>query len=186
MSRIHQSVIDLVSTRYDIVDILNLEQYDADPEALAKYLLNYANMNWSSKQRLVVLHHETDYYPTLDSIGNIMYNLLRLCANFSIPTDHIILFTNHYDITDLIAESSLEILNEKGPLVIETSLWYDLPEYDIPRLLEDTKHTKLYVCLNGQERLHRIFLLCALTDAGLIDQGMVSYHFENCDAARTS
>jgi hypothetical protein len=186
MVRIKKSVLDLVLKKYQIIELIDLCEVDHDPRSLVDRLSPHASPQWNPDQKLVILHHETDYYPNINSIGNTVYNFFRLCANFCIPLESIIFFTNHYGLQALLHKFVQEICNETGLTVIETSQWYDMPDSSVDSEISDIVPDKLYACLNGAARRHRVFTLCALSEYGLLPEGIVSYHFGNSNVARTS
>lgn len=178
---LHNDVVKIVCDKYCVLEFVNLVDYDFDPESLASLLAKYCSYSFAANQKIIVLHHDTDYYPSTDAVGNTIYNFFRLCANFDISLENIIFLTNHYGIDKEIKKVSMNICNSSGPSVIYTSLWYDFPTTaeapDKNFLSEPEKICKLYSCLNGQQRMHRVLTLCMLEQAGLLDQGIVSYHF---------
>lgn len=177
-SPLKSSVLDAVRQRYDVVDILDLWHLN-DPVDMISALSVYKDTCWTPSQRLIVLYHDTDYYPTLDCAGNQVYNFLKLCGHFSIPTEYILFFTNHYGLGPDVQKLSQHLCNSIGPKVIHTSLWYDAPDPDEIQCENVDTVSHLFVCLNGIQRQHRLFTLCALADRGLLDKGMISYHFGN-------
>lgn len=177
---IKKTVIDIISNQYQIVKIIDLAQYDLDPESMAGVLHEFAFAEFLDNQRLVVLYHETDYFPSLDCVGNTMYNFLRLCANYSIPLDKIILLTNHCGVESTIIDTAKNICNDSRITVIYTAQWYDFPDdVDPNHSVSDQTYDFLFCCLNGAQRQHRILTLCYLAEYDLLDQGLVSYHFAN-------
>lgn len=177
---INQEVIDLIEQKYQIIKIIDFFYYDLDPEAMADVMAPYYNLEFEHNQRLVVLHHETDYYAGPGIAGNTIYNFLRLCANYMIPLDKIILLTNHYGIENEIKSTAKQICNDDSINVIYTSQWYDFPStIDIDHKSDDTNITNLYSCLNGQQRQHRVMTLCMLKEYELFDNGIISYNFGN-------
>lgn len=177
---IKKSVLNLIQEKYEIVDVIDLVKYSSEAELLAECLSKYYNVSFGPTQRLVVLHHDTDYYASGSTVGNLIYNFLRLCSNFMISTEKIIFLTNHYGIKHEISETATQHCNIVPPQVIYTSQWFDFPdikELNIPE--SDIIPSRLYCCLNQKQRRHRVLTLCMLKEFGLLDQGVVSYHFGN-------
>jgi hypothetical protein len=178
---IQHSVIDLIASKYQITQILDLANYHDNPEALALDLEKYYDYTFSCNQCLLILHHDTDYYPNLEGVGNMIYNLMRLFANFLIPLDRVIILTNHYGIDKEITKVAGVICNSDAPKVIYTSQWSDFP--DINQISKsvptDSTVNYLFCCLNGVQRQHRIMTLCMLAEYQLLDNGIISYHFGN-------
>ena len=178
MPAVKQSIIDLIRTKYQIIKIIDLVKY-TNPESLAGVLSEYHSVEFAQDQRLVILHHDTDFYPSTTSVGNTIYNILRLCANYNIPLEHVILLTNHYGIEDEVKTAARQICNADDISVIYTSQWYDFPDYtDIKPADLNVTLDYLYCCLNGKQRQHRVMTLCMLQEHDLLDVGVISYHFK--------
>lgn len=173
-------VLELIREKYRIVDVIDLFDYSEDIESLAKKMEDFYDHEFAHDQRLVILHHDTDYYPNVDCVGNTIYNFFRICANFFVSLDHMIFLTNHYGIKKEITDVCTSINNTSVPNVIYTSQWYDFPNKQDTSLMpaEYVSHTHLFCCLNHRQRQHRLLTLCMLEEHGLTQQGMTSYHFD--------
>jgi hypothetical protein len=177
---IQQKVIDLINEKYKILEILDLVYYDCRLADLNQTLQKYQNHVFSPDERIIILHHDTDYYPENGSVGNNMYNMFKLISRNGIPVEFVLMFTNHYGIKQEIQKLCKEILNQNTPQIIYTSLWYDFPQnLDTPPSINYQNIEHLYACLNGVERAHRVLTLCYLNQNDLLSRGMVSYHFKN-------
>jgi hypothetical protein len=177
-------VLDIIRERYRMVDVIDIFLFMHDVEGLARRLHTLQGRSFQADERLIILHDDTDYYPSTHSSGFQIYNLLRLCANFDISLEHMIVLTNHYGIQAEIQRLSQEICNSAGPRVVCTSQWIDYPELgdlpDPPPVDPGSRVPEyLYCCLNNKQRQHRLLTLCMLQEADLIQQGMISWHFEN-------
>jgi hypothetical protein len=178
---LHKEVTDLITTRFDVVETINLINYDCEIDTLVSLLSQYQDYVFGPDQRIVILHHDTDYYQ-VDSHkveGNTMFNLFTLFSNFNIACEKIVFVTNHYGIQDEIDRLSVTICNSAAPMVIYTSLWYDFPtlkDITSPVVLANSINNA-YCCLNGVQRQHRILALCYLKELGLIEHGMISHSF---------
>jgi hypothetical protein len=177
MPVIKQSVIDLIQQRYHIVDIVDLSEHVIEPESLAVCLSQHINAKFDSNQRIVVLQHDTDYYPRINSVGNTLYNFVRLCANYQIPLDKVILLTNNYGVEAEIQSLARQICNEDTITVIYTAQWFDFPDMPLQPHSPEVPIKNLYCCLNGKMRQHRILTLSMLQEHQLLDLGVISYHF---------
>ena len=178
--RLSQEVVNIITEKYNILDFIDLVDF-MDPEKLSSALEKYNSHEFLHNERLVILHHDTDYYELINTTGYHVYNFFRLCANFDISLNHILFVTNHYGIKDEIRNVEKNICNSSDVKVIYTAQWYDFPGY------EDIESAKkyhnmytpqvLYSCLNGQIRMHRLLLLSLLNEKHLLEKGMISYHF---------
>lgn len=177
-----KEIVNIICKKYNVLEFIDLIQYDIDPENLADVLEKYYFFSFSPGEKIIILHHDTDYYSSITAVGNTIYNFFRLCANFDIDLSNIIIVTNHYGIEHEIASTARSICNSNGIKVIYTSQWYDFPSYqDINQSTIDynTDVVSLYTCLNNQQRMHRLLTLCMLKEYDLLDKGIVSYHFKN-------
>jgi len=179
---LHEEAVDIINQKYNVLDFIDLVEF-LDPEDLAARLMQYASREFLSNERLVVLHHDTDYYESLNSTGYNIYNFFRLCANYDISLNHVLFITNHYGIKSEIKNVEKQICNSSSTTVVYTSQWYDFPKWEHIENAKEQHNTQeismLYSCLNGQARVHRLLVLSLLREKDLLDKGMVSYHFKN-------
>lgn len=177
---IKQQVLDLISSKYQILDIIDLVNYDenrATLDQLEQTLAKYCQFQFDSTQRILIFHHDTDYYISNQVSGFMLHNLFVLLDRYKLPQEFFILFTNHYGIEDEVKKLSYEICNSTSMKVIYTALWYDFPttfNYDIQHF----PIKKLFCCLNGVSRIHRLYTLCCMQENNLLGAGIISYHFD--------
>lgn len=171
-------VLDIIEKKYQVIDVVDLVNYSADAELLAKRLEHYFNKHFDHNQRLVILHHDTDYYPSPNSVGNCVHNFFSLCSDYLIPLEKVIFVTNHYGIEEELNNTAMQLCNSAGPKVIYTSHWFDFPtKNDLQKNVPSWDPEYLFCCLNNQQRSHRVLTLCMLKEYGLVDQGIISYNF---------
>lgn len=169
-------VLELISQHREIMHVLDIIDVDLDLDRFREQMLIMASTQYQSQQVALVLLHDTDYCDHDCRTGNSIYNFFRLSAETQLPLEHVILLTNHHGITALVESLAQEICNSTPPLVIETVLWYDFPrpELTVPVARDPGQ---IFVCVNNRPRNHRIYALCAMSEAGLLDHGSISYHF---------
>jgi len=176
-----QEIVDIICKKYKVLEFIDFEKCALDPENLANILKKYYSFSFSPDEKIIILHHDTDYYSSVNAVGNTIYNFFRLCANFDINLSNIIIVTNHYGIEQEIVSVARSICNSDDITVIYTAQWFDFPSYrDIDQSSFDNKTdiVSLYSCLNGQRRNHRLLTLCMLKEYNLLDKGIISYHFK--------
>ena len=173
---LNSQVLDIVQEKYNIVDIIELSDFNEDLCAFSDYFQQYQSYTFEQNQRLVVYYQELDYFTDDNSCGFTLYNFLKTCAYFDISTDHIILFTNYYKVEKTVKQISEKLCNNSGPIVIYCNHWWDRID-DVPQSQIVFCPDKLFVCLNGYKKQFRVFTLCALMHARLLDNGLVSYFF---------
>lgn len=178
MSNINPRVLHAISKRYQILEIIDLLEYDQDFDALRAQLSKFKNMCFQSDQRILIFHHDTDYYPGIGAPGFTVYNLSVLLKEFMIPNEFLIILTNHYGIREELHQINKNLNNNNGPTVIYTSLWFDFPD-QISQTTVDYTPSALYCCLNRVPRSHRLLTLSFLKERNLLANGILSYHFSH-------
>lgn len=182
---LYPDVLKLIQEKYQVCDIIAPNFYAHRIDQLIERLAKYQNFVFESNQRLIVIYQEIDYYPSLTSNGNMLFNLFRLLADFNVPCEKIVIITSHYGVEKEISTLARSMCNADSPLVICTGLWggeyapSDVLDFYAESPIADVPITSLYQCLNYRKRGHRLLTLCWLKELGLVDQGILSYHFKS-------
>jgi hypothetical protein len=180
---LNESARSLIGSKFDIVATFDLKDA-VNTDILLNAISQFQNANFGLRQRILILHHETDYYPTINHdgvVGNTIFNLFKLISTFNVPSEKILFLTNHYNIQEEIDRVAL-FFNLTAPQVVYTSQWYDFPKIEeITDQINSPKEippiSSLYCCLNGVERMHRLLTLCYFKATGILKHGLISYHF---------
>lgn len=160
----------------DPVAFINLPEYDLNLPKLYNFLQQFQGRTFKPRERLIICHHETDYYPSLESCGNTLYNLITMLAYFDISAEHTVIIAN--DATSCLQTqvNTLCDMYNIGPIkVINFLLWYDY--IDTSDCVYQNIHNKkyLYSFVPGLPRTHRLNLLCLLAEKKLLNCGMVQF-----------
>lgn len=180
MPMISSVFIDALSSKFKILDIIELPEVDFDFELLANRLAKTKKTRFDPKDRYVIGHLDTDYYLPHCPYGLCMFNLVRTFLHNDIPLNTLILFTNHLGI-----KKELEILIPKEmhkhnfPTIIDdcimvanmVRLGLNQKEGDI-----DTSAIQNHgIAMLGAPRIHRNMLYNQLVKRNLLDTYAVSY-----------
>lgn len=172
--------IDALSSKYNILDIIEFTDVDSDYELLATRLTKTKKTYFDSKDRYLIGHLDTDYYLPNCPYGLGMFNLIRTFLHNDIPLNTLILITNHPGIS-----RELEILIPK-----------EMHEHNFPTIIDDcimvanmvrlglnqdecnidaTSIENHGITMLGESRIHRNMLYNQLADRNLLDTYAVSY-----------
>lgn len=184
--QLNKEICELIDEKYNVLEYIQLVR-GVDVNYLINILTKYHSYEFASNERIVILHHDTDYYSNLclstELVGNSVYNFFRLCANFNISLGNLLFVTNHYDIEKEMQTLAKNICNSDSVTVIQTSQWTDYPSNKILNQAalstDQCDIDSLYVCLNHRQRFHRLLTLCMLAEYNLLDQGIITYHFKD-------
>lgn len=183
MENLLNSVIDEISSKFEILETFDSVDYDHDIDLLDSKIKSFSNFVFDSNQRILIFYQDTGYYQDLTYGSSVfLNNLYTILKKYSIPSEFIIVFSNHCGIS-----KELEHLNLKTGYtinkVVETFLWYDFPEiekiHELKNYNANCKKDFLFTCLNNIQRIHRNYTLCQLKEHNLLGQGIVSYRFKN-------
>ena len=181
-SCINQDVFSIIKKRFNILSIIDSFYYIDNFEKLENQIKEFNNTNFKKNDRILIFYQDTGYYIDLIYGTSVFFNnLYTLLIKYNIPSEFLIIFTNHYGI-----KKEINILNKKMNYsinkIIETSLWFDFPSLkQIDKIRSESlcfENNFLYTCLNGMQRAHRNYTLCQLKEKNLLDLGIVSYRFK--------
>jgi hypothetical protein len=175
MNKIHSSVLENFPTNLSVVDIVDMKHLDSDLNGLYSRLMPHKDRVFAWNERLIFAFIDSDYYPSMDSVGNNTHNLFEIIADLDLSTDHMIILATNPGIEKEI-QHVCDQKNLSCPKIINFVLWYTFPELQNFSCNLDLEKKFLYSCLNGQPRTHRKTLIAMLYQNNLIDQGMISYH----------
>lgn len=172
------SVTDILCSKYEVLEFLDLFDYDLNPASIGIAMNKFKHVKLRPYQRIIALHHDTDYYYSFNVPGNNVYNLLVACNLVNFPLKHMILLTNHYGIKSEVEKAAMDLCGNSDIKVEYTSQWFDYPEsehYD-DRPNFDFNLEKTYTCLNGAPRSHRLLTMCMLKEYDLLDDGFITFN----------
>lgn len=177
---LNKHTVDLINQVVNVVDILNVLSVDEHLEEMYNFFSKYQHHVFEAKDRLVILHHDLDYYNSTEirngNVGNTAYNLIKILSHFNISTYHVVVLTNsvggkQQDEFDYLCD----MFNIERIKVIEFNLFYYFPDKVIDQPVLQLKKDYLFSNLNGISRTHRKIVLCSLLEKDLLKDGMVSW-----------
>jgi len=175
-SKLYRGVVENFPSNLDIVGVCDVLEHDASWKSLYQCFVPFRSYVFAPNQRFLILHHDTDYYPSVSSCGNSIYNIIKIIAELDISTDHIIILSASLGTLKTEVEYQCKINNLSGIQTIDFSLWYTWPVDADAKVIEQLDKTYLFSCLNGVARTHRKTLLALLYQQDLIDHGIVSWN----------
>ena len=170
----------LINKLLNVVDTLDVVKADEHLEEMYNFFSKYQHRVFEEKDRLVILHHDTDYYNSTiignGNIGNTAYNIIKIIAHFNISTYHVLILTNNTGGKQQNEFDYLcDIFNIGKIKTIECNLFYYFPEKVFEKPALNLQKDYLFSSLNGVSRTHRKTLLCSLLEKNLLENGIVSW-----------
>jgi hypothetical protein len=165
-----------IYTKYDVIDWIDVleENLDLDPKLIYYKLFDYKGLEFKHDQRLVIYHRDTDYYYDLNFSGFFLRNLFMVMQNLNISSEYVLLISAYPDIDQESKRLATEF-NIPSPHNIYCPFqWCPLPDQVKYFDLNLEKIQKPYVCLNGLQRVHRMYVLSLLKKYDMFDHGMIS------------
>lgn len=169
-------ISEAIYKKYEIVEWINVlaEGVDLQPALLYQRLLPWKNKPFTSNQRIIIYHNDTEYYYEPGSSGFFLQNLYKIFAYLNIASEYVIII--HYSF-DIKKESAALARRYNVPAM--TTLfcpyqWCPPPKEVLPFDLNQHKIKKTFMCLNGSPRSHRIFTLALMKKMKILDFGATS------------
>jgi len=177
---ISSAFIEALSTKFNILDVLDVTEFDSNFNILVNRLLKTKKEHFAPKDRYLIGHVDTDYYLPDCPYGLSTFNLVRTFLHNDIPLNTLIFLTNHPGI-----KKEFELLIPKKmhkhnfPTIIDNCI-------TVPKTVrlglnqEETNFNDLDivkhgVSMIGEPRIHRNMLYNQLNEKNLLDVYAVSY-----------
>jgi len=150
----------LFQKKYHIVDTILLLDYDDQFPALQKHLELYKTESFTSQDRIIVAHFDTDYY-IHNQFGLNLINLFNVWEAVDIPLHVMLLYTNHFGIQheiDLLCRNQ-HLANR--PTLVQTFIDpvnYRSSTYDVEPSLDIEEISYHGMAMMSRARSHRFAL----------------------------
>lgn len=175
---LHQEVLDFLKSNFVIKVAFNCRDFDNNPEMLIENLSAYQGQYFSQKDKILLVHMDTDYYDPLLSCGTIPINVVRVFKNLDIPLHSLLFVTNHFGITKEFNFLLAENHPNDRPTIVETLLSSML----LTETFEDLKISfddieKPAICMMNKSRSHRVAFYNFIRNNNLFEKIAVSQSF---------
>lgn len=167
-----------INKKYKVLSTYDLNFYDGQMELLYVDLEKFKNYEFLNNERLVFYHFETNFY--LNGVSLQLYNLQLILNYFNIPRCFCLMLTAHYGVDKEIHQLENQLSTDSTRMKVVTSSYFYILSNPSPSKNPENNFEQIeypYICLNGTERNHRLMFLCLLSDAKILDKGLISYHF---------
>ena len=176
---LHKKALDFLKSNFKIKLAMNCREFDMQPQLLAEKLKCFQNYQFDNKEKILLVHMDTDYYDPYIKYGTIPINVIRSFKNLDIPLHTLLFVTNHIGISKEFDCLLTDQHPKDHPIIIETLLsqlllsesYDDLPEIRFDQI------EKAGVCMMNQSRSHRVAFYNFVLDNNLLDKIAVSQHF---------
>lgn len=170
---------EVLNKKFKILSYINLVSADLSPTTLDQMLKGFRDYTFNSNEKILIAHIDTQYYLPTCKFSITLYNLHQTLSTYGIPSESVIMFTNHYGI-----DEELKILahafNFLNPITAFVSF------YDTVGTTKNVKSINLnhdsieylFCCINGTKRSHRILFLSMLKHHDLFSSGIVTINFK--------
>ena len=176
---LHRRVVELLKSRFNILYACNCREFDTQPAVLEAVLQAYQNRHFDLRDKILLVHMDTDYYDALLPCGLIPINVVRAFRNSDIPMHALLFVSNHFGIQKEFDLLLSEQHPKDRPTILQTLLAPKLlPEFfEITDAITFDQIEKPAVCMMNQSRSHRVAFYNFLRHNGLLSQVAVSQNF---------
>ena len=166
----------LLEKRYQVIRWINIPEHNNDVNLLVLYNLfaPFRGHSFSPRERIVIVHRDTDYYTSPGDFSFTLWNLYKIFNYLDIPTEFVLMISHQPGVDQEMVKLAQEFAVAPVHTVYAPYQWVPLPEDVLPTEVEINKIRWAYLCLNGLPRSHRIYTLSKLNHHGILDRGMVT------------
>lgn len=182
LDALHPDAKKVLTESVNVVGELDLIHCDYDIAKMYTILAEFSGKEFGPRDRLVILQHDTDYYPSMDSPGNIMFNLVQMLGHLDVSTDHCILLTA--SLSDRVQHEVNKLcdLFNLGYITVVPFSFYYVTKFDgIEEITVKPHKNTLFNFLNGVPRTHRKTMYAWLEELDLVKYGALSWHHDYQD-----
>lgn len=148
-------VLDLLSQNCSIQGGAVMQEIDHDWGAAAVWLRSLWRPQFAAQDRIVIVHQDSDYYLS-HKYGINLNNLFEIWTECDIPVYTMLLYTNHFGISQEIEQICSERRLQDRPTVIEVPIT-EYPGASFPDPALDPSQIALHAVsmMAGSPRSHR-------------------------------
>jgi hypothetical protein len=168
-----------ISKKFKVLAHVDLPCADYQPEYLDNILKEFKNRVFKKNEIILITHYDTQYYLPSCKFGITLFNLHETLSTYNIPTEFVIMFTNHYGIEEELALLA-NIFYFSNKIKSFASFYDVIGTIDTINDI-DINHNNidhLFCCINGQQRSNRLFFLSMLKHYNLLELGLVTTNFQ--------
>jgi hypothetical protein len=180
---LQQSALDYLDSKFNLLLKLDARSFDSSNWGLLLEKLKQLKVdNFSSNDRILICHMDTDYYDPMLPVGTIPNNLIRCFKLLDIPMYLLLFVTNHFGISQEFDLLLADQHPKDRPTIVETLLSNILlldSSYEINTNLNVNDIEKSGLCMLGAKRSHRVAILNFVKNNNLLDYIAVSAKFAN-------
>jgi len=178
-TELHKKALDFLKHHFKIKLSIDCREFDMQPHLLTKKLQCFQNLSFDNKEKIVLVHMDTDYYDSCVKYGTIPINVVRTFKNLNISLQALLFVTNHIGLSKEFDCLLKDQHPNDRPMIVETllsGLLLPEPSDDLPEIKFD-QIERAGICMMNQARSHRIAFYNFVLDNDLLDKIAVSQHF---------
>ena len=178
-TELNETALDFLKDNFEIKFSMDCREFDTQPHLLSEKLQCFRNLSFDNKEKILLIHMDTDYYDSCVKYGTIPINVVRTFKNLDIPLHTLLFVTNHIGLSKEFDCLLTDQHPNDRPIIIETLLSAALlPEScdDLPEIKFD-QIEKAGICMMNISRSHRVAFWNFVLDNDLLDKIAVSQNF---------
>lgn len=113
-------ILDLLNSRFHIIDVMHFKQFDLDWSHLRKILTNTKKSVYAPDDRYIIIHQDTDVYIPEMCVGLNLRNFFQIVRAVDIPFYTFVIWTNHFGIQREIDILCQDLHPKDRPMLIES------------------------------------------------------------------
>ena len=164
-------------SKFTIIGHFNFLEFDENFSLLEEYLTQIKKDRFSSTDRIIIEHMDTDFYLPDFPYGFSLYNLITAFVTVGIPLFTLLLFTNHFGIEkelELLLTAHDQIDRPTVILSFISTLHYS-SRYENHNINTDAIEVP-GITMMGAGRVHRDVLASFINNNNLLDVIATAYH----------
>jgi len=170
-----------LNKKFNILGEFDLIHYDSDFNLLRTHIANCRKQIFSSTDKIIIVHKDTDYYMPNSSYGLTVYNLYKTFLELDISLSTMIIVTNHKGIeSDFKNLIPLHEQQYNFPIIIDTlistSNWYEELRPTLKDIEFNANISHNAICMMGAKRIHRNILFNVFKKNNLLNKIICTYN----------
>ena len=170
-----------LNKKFNILGEFDLVNYDSDFNLLRTHIANCRKQIFSSTDKIIIVHKDTDYYMPNSSYGLTVYNLYKTFLELDISLSTMIIVTNHKGIeSDFKNLIPLHEQQYNFPIIIDTLISISNFYEELRPTLKDIEFNANIshnaICMMGAKRIHRNILFNVFKKNNLLNKIICTYN----------